>query len=79
MLIEMGIAPLAISEHLGHEDIQTTLNTRSHLYPNKQGEIAMMFSRKYSSEAGGTIFYGKVVRLWYARQNPGKRKSPKGP
>ena len=40
MLIEIGIAPLAISERLGHEDIQTTLNTYSHLYPNKQGEIA---------------------------------------
>ena len=40
MLIELGIAPLAISERLGHEDIQTTLNTYSHLYPNKQGEIA---------------------------------------
>jgi len=40
MLIEIGIAPLAISERLGHEDIQTTLNTYSHLYPNKQSEIA---------------------------------------
>ena len=44
MLIEMGVAPLAISERLGHEDIQTTLNTYSHLYPNKQGEIAMMLA-----------------------------------
>ena len=27
MLIELGVAPLTISERLGHEDIQTTLNT----------------------------------------------------
>ena len=40
LLIEIGIAPLAISERLGHEDIRTTLNTYSHLYPNKQSEIA---------------------------------------
>ena len=44
MLIELGVAPLAISERLGHEDIQTTLNTYSHLYPNKQNEIAGMLA-----------------------------------
>ncbi len=27
------------SERLGHEDIKTTLQTYSHLYPNKQGEV----------------------------------------
>lgn len=40
MLIELNISPLAISERLGHEDVQTTLNVYSHLYPNKQNEIA---------------------------------------
>lgn len=39
-LIELGVSPLSISERLGHEDIKTTLNTYSHLYPNKQSEIA---------------------------------------
>lgn len=39
-LIELGVSPLTISERLGHEDIKTTLNTYSHLYPNKQSEIA---------------------------------------
>ena len=39
-LIELGISPLTISERLGHEDIKTTLNTYSHLYPNKQNEVA---------------------------------------
>ena len=40
LLIEMGCDPLLIKERLGHEKIQTTLNTYSHLYPNKQNEVA---------------------------------------
>ena len=43
-LIELGVSPLSISERLGHEDIKTTLNTYSHLYPNKQSEIAEMLT-----------------------------------
>ena len=39
-LIEMGCQPLLIADRLGHEKIQTTLNTYSHLYPNKQAEVA---------------------------------------
>lgn len=35
LLIELGFSPLLISERLGHEKIQTTLDTYSHLYPNK--------------------------------------------
>ena len=40
LLIEMGFSPLLLSERLGHEDIKTTLQTYSHLYPNKQAEVA---------------------------------------
>ncbi|MGR5611047.1 tyrosine-type recombinase/integrase, partial [Enterocloster clostridioformis] len=40
LLVEMGFTPLAIAGRLGHEKIETTLNTYSHLYPNKQGELA---------------------------------------
>lgn len=40
LLIEQGFSPLVIKERLGHEDIQTTLNTYSHLYPGKQEEIS---------------------------------------
>ncbi len=40
LLIEMGCQPLLIADWLGHEKIQTTLNTYSHLYPNKQSEVA---------------------------------------
>ena len=34
LLVELGFQPLAIAERLGHEKIETTLNTYSHLYPN---------------------------------------------
>lgn len=40
LLIELGFSPLLIAERLGHENIETTLNTYSHLYPNKQTELA---------------------------------------
>lgn len=40
LLIELGFSALLISERLGHEDIQTTLNTYSHLYPSKAEEVS---------------------------------------
>ncbi|AZK44806.1 site-specific integrase [Paenibacillus lentus] len=40
LLIELGFSPLLISERLGHENIETTLQTYSHLYPNKHSEVA---------------------------------------
>ena len=40
LLVEMGCSPLLIAERLGHEKVQTTMDTYSHLYPNKQAEVA---------------------------------------
>ena len=40
LLIELGFPPLLISERLGHENIETTLQIYSHLYPNKAEEVA---------------------------------------
>lgn len=40
LLIELGFPPLLISERLGHERIETTLQIYSHLYPNKASEVA---------------------------------------
>ncbi|WP_035051621.1 site-specific integrase [Carnobacterium pleistocenium] len=39
-LIELGFSPLLIAERLGHEKVETTLSVYSHLYPNKQNEVA---------------------------------------
>ena len=40
LLVEMGFSPLLIAERLGHEKVQPTMDTYSHLYPNKQVELA---------------------------------------
>lgn len=45
LLIELGFQPLLVSERLGHENIQTTLQTYSHLYPNKQQEVAQKLNQ----------------------------------
>jgi integrase len=36
----MNVAPKLLQERLGHERIQTTLDTYGHLYPNAQAEVA---------------------------------------
>lgn len=41
LLIEMNVTPLLIAERLGHEKVETTLEIYSHLYPNKQQELAL--------------------------------------
>ena len=53
MLIEKGYNILLISERLGHENVETTLNTYGHLYPNKHRELAddlQNMRRKSNSE-----------------------------
>ncbi|MDT8715473.1 site-specific integrase [Clostridium sp. 19966] len=40
LLIELKFTPLEIAERLGHEKVQTTLDTYSHLYPDKQNILA---------------------------------------
>lgn len=40
LLIHLGVNPVLISKRLGHEKVETTLNTYSHIYPNSN--ISMM-------------------------------------
>ena len=40
LLVEMGFSPLEISNRLGHESVKTTLDTYSHLYPDKDRQLA---------------------------------------
>ena len=39
LLIDLGFSPLLIKERLGHENIETTLQTYSHLYPSKTEDL----------------------------------------
>lgn len=50
LLIEMGFTPLIIAERLGHERIETTMNTYAHLYPNKQVQMADKLDAEYREE-----------------------------
>ena len=47
MLVEMSFSPLEIANRLGHEKIETTLNTYSHLYPDKQEKLADRLDTEY--------------------------------
>ena len=47
LLIEHGFSPLLIAERLGHENIETTLNTYGHLYPHRQSELAANLQSLY--------------------------------
>lgn len=39
LLIHLGVNPLTIARRLGHEKVETTLNTYSHLFPNSNKEM----------------------------------------
>ncbi|WP_312070453.1 site-specific integrase [Anaerotignum propionicum] len=50
LLFEMQIPPLEVAERLGHERVETTLNTYAHLYPNKQKHISEKLDKIYEEE-----------------------------
>ena len=50
MLIELGFSPLEIANRLGHEKVETTLNTYAHLYPNKQTKLAERLDSEYRED-----------------------------
>ena len=50
MLIELGFSPLEIANRLGHEKVETTLNTCAHLYPNKQTKLAERLDSEYRED-----------------------------
>lgn len=47
LLIELGFSALLVSERLGHENVSTTLNIYSHLFPSKQSEVADKLENLY--------------------------------
>ena len=55
MLIEMGFAPLEIADRLGHESVKTTLDTYSHLYPDKDQQLADRLNQFGGGTAGRRI------------------------
>lgn len=54
---ELGCSPLLVSEWLGHEKIQTTLQTYAHLYPDKQGEVVSRLETDESENYSAVLSY----------------------
>jgi hypothetical protein len=62
LISKLGAQPLMVAERLGHEKIQTTLNTYSHLYPNQARDLADQLNglNKEDSEEEGTDNAGET-------------------
>ncbi len=45
LISKLGAQPNLVAERLGHEKIQTTLSTYSHLYPNQSRSLAEQLNR----------------------------------
>ena len=45
LISQLGAQPKLVADRLGHEKIQTTLNTYSHLFPNQNMELADMLDK----------------------------------
>lgn len=59
LLIYLNFSPVAIASRLGHEDVKTTLNTYSHMYPNQQNDMAAALTAAHlSSNEKVTILPG---------------------
>ncbi len=50
LLFEMGIPPLEVAARLGHERVETTLNTYAHLYPDKQQHLSQKLDQMYEEK-----------------------------
>lgn len=57
-LAHQGVAPMVIKERMGHKDIQITLNTYGHLYPNEQKKVAEMLNEKRNATFSRNDFAG---------------------
>lgn len=49
-LIEKGLQPLVITQRVGHDSVNTTMNIYGHLYPNKQKQVADMLNAEATGE-----------------------------
>lgn len=54
-LIEKGVQPLVISQRVGHDSVNTTMNVYGHLYPNKQKQIADMLNCEATGEPANKV------------------------
>lgn len=55
MLISLGENAIVVRDRLGHEDVETTLGTYGHLYPNTNIEVAKKLNNLISVKKDDTI------------------------
>lgn len=63
LISKLGAQPNLVAERLGHEKIQTTLSTYSHLYPNQSRDLANQMNELIEDpddEEGGSKNAGKA-------------------
>lgn len=62
LISKLGVQPKLVSERLGHEKIQTTLDTYSHLYPDQSRNLADQLNGLVDGwdEEGGSNSAGKT-------------------
>ena len=63
LLVEKGFSPLLIAERLGHEKVQTTMDIYSHLYPNKQQEVARILNETIDPKSSDSAGYKKSEKM----------------
>ena len=52
LISKLGAQPNLVADRLGHEKIQTTLNTYSHLYPNQSRDLADQLNGLVEEDSG---------------------------
>ena len=62
LISKLWAQPNFVAEPLGHEKIQTTLSTYSHLYPNQSRNLAEQLDGLFGSEIGRASCRDRV---WY--------------
>jgi integrase len=62
-LAEKGFSQLLIAERLGHEKVQTTMDIYSHLYPNKQQEVARILNETIDPKSSDSAGYKKSEKM----------------
>ena len=50
LLIDLGFSATLVAERLGHENVSTTLDIYSHLFPSKQSQVAEKLQKMHEKE-----------------------------
>jgi hypothetical protein len=78
MTRELGEWPDEVSKRLGHESVGSTLDTNSHLLPQRGKEIASEFDRPVEKRRAGEVQKRRLADPGLTLAAPALRRSPGG-